>query len=449
MRSVVRRAKAWIAAATVAGCSSGSAAPPAETSPSLTYYKDVAPILDAKCNQCHAAGGIAPFTLTTPEDAIAHQIDIASATAARVMPPWPPAKGCNEYKGDRSLTDEHIATIGGWVDGGAKLGDPSEYKPLGSPAAGLSRVDRTLTAPAPYTPKIRPDEYRCFLLDWPETTTKYITGFGVTPGQPSILHHVLAYVASPDQVAIFQAYDDADPEPGYACFGGPSGPSGDASTSGPPAQLGAWAPGSMGADFPPNTGINVAAGSKIIVQFHYNTLTAEPVADQTALKLELADTVEREAVIIPFTNPSWVFQKTMSIPAGTADMSYSFSYDAVRAASVRGQGIIATGLPLSVYSAALHMHLHGTHTTLSVVHLDGTSACLLDIPNWDFHWQGGYGLTGPMGVVPGDAFRIECHWDNSATNQPVIDGQLQAPLDLNWGERTTDEMCIGFMYVTQ
>ncbi len=86
---------------------------------------------------------------------------------------------------------------------------------------------------------------------------------------------------------------------------------------------------------------------------------------------------------------------------------------------------------------------------MSVEHLDGSSACLLDIPNWDFHWQGGYGLTQPMRIVPGDAFRIECHWDNSASNQPVIDGQLQAPRDLNWGERTTDEMCVGFMYITR
>jgi len=139
----------------------------------------------------------------------------------------------------------------------------------------------------------------------------------------------------------------------------------------------------------------------------------------------------------------------MKIPAGMPDVSYSFSYDAVRAASSRGKGVIASDMPFAIYSAALHMHLHGTHTTLSVEHADGGSACLLDIPQWDFHWQGGYAFKQPMRAVPGDQLNIECHWDNSASNQPEIDGQIQAPRDLNWGEGTTDEMCIGFMYITQ
>jgi hypothetical protein len=75
----------------------------------------------------------------------------------------------------------------------------------------------------------------------------------------------------------------------------------------------------------------------------------------------------------------------------------------------------------------------------------GAHECVLDIPRWNFHWQGAYGLTNPKRVERGDSLSIECHWDNSATNQP--DGL--APRELNWGERTDDEMCLAFLYITR
>ena len=68
-----------------------------------------------------------------------------------------------------------------------------------------------------------------------------------------------------------------------------------------------------------------------------------------------------------------------------------------------------------------------------------------DIPHWDFHWQGGYALKTPKAVGSGDSISIECHWDNSAANQP----HGEVPHDLNWGEGTEDEMCLAFLYITQ
>ena len=53
-----------------------------------------------------------------------------------------------------------------------------------------------------------------------------------------------------------------------------------------------------------------------------------------------------------------------------------------------------------------------------------------------------------MRVYPGDSLRLSCTWDNSEANQPVIDGQVAAPHDVQWGEGTTDEMCLGVLYLT-
>jgi hypothetical protein len=431
----------------LAACSSSSSDPPSENPAALTYYRDVKPIVDGYCAGCHAAGKIAPFSLTTPDDVLAHKEAMVASTVAREMPPWPPASGCTEYSGDRSLSDAQIATLKGWVERGAAKGNPADFVALPARPSGLSRVDREVSLPAPYTPVLRPDEYRCFLLDWPDTTEKFITGFSVVPGNPAIVHHLIAFAVPPAQVSVYQGYDDAEPGPGYTCFGGPR-PEGSQSTD-LPNQLGGWAPGALGGDFPASTGIAVEPGSKLVVQMHYNTLTTAPAPDQTTVRLKLDDAVEKRAYTFPFTNPSWVTQRTMNIPAGAPDTAYSFAYSAGAAVAARSGNAIPSDHPFTIYSATLHMHTHGTNTNLSLQRSEGARECLLDIPNWDFHWQGSYRFASPKPVDPGDQLRIECHWDNSAAKQPVIDGQVSEPRDLNWGEGTTDEMCVGFLYATQ
>jgi hypothetical protein len=92
--------------------------------------------------------------------------------------------------------------------------------------------------------------------------------------------------------------------------------------------------------------------------------------------------------------------------------------------------------------------VRGTHGRVELQHPDGSSDCLLDVPRWDFHWQGGYGFTHPKRMNPGDQLYLECHWDNTAANQPVVNGVQVAPTELNWGEGTGDEMCLTAVYVT-
>jgi hypothetical protein len=73
---------------------------------------------------------------------------------------------------------------------------------------------------------------------------------------------------------------------------------------------------------------------------------------------------------------------------------------------------------------------------------------LLDVPQWDFHWQGAYELQQPVPVKSGDSVTVTCTWDNTAAHQPELRGVRAAPHDVYWGEKTTDEMCLGFLYVT-
>ena len=86
---------------------------------------------------------------------------------------------------------------------------------------------------------------------------------------------------------------------------------------------------------------------------------------------------------------------------------------------------------------------------MRVEHGDDSESCLLEIPRWDFNWQGSYGFTQPARVEPGDAMSIACTWDNSPENQPVVDGSKMPPTDINWGEGTNDEMCLGTIYMAK
>ena len=137
----------------------------------------------------------------------------------------------------------------------------------------------------------------------------------------------------------------------------------------------------------------------------------------------------------------------MKIPAGEADVVHTFEGDITNFIALLFPGTpIKPGDPYVIHSAALHMHTLGTRASLRVI--GPKPDCLLDIPRWDFNWQRSYFFAEPVTVVSGNELQLECHWDNSAANQPFVDGVQQAPKDVNWGEGTGDEMCLGVVYIT-
>lgn len=431
----------------LAGC---GATPPPSSSPG-SFYRDIKPIAEAKCKSCHEPGGIGPLPLVTVDDFIKNKAAVRAAVASGRMPPWPAAKGCTDYVGDRSLSPLQAKAFLDWVDQGAPAGRESDYAGgLAEQAPRLTRVDRHLEIPLAYTPTRMPDEYRCFIVDWPEKSTTYVSGTNSIPGNRSIVHHVIAFLATPELVPAFQSLDDQEPGPGYTCFGGPGnvkGPDGQTARVG---LLGGWAPGSLGSELPAGTGIKVPAGSKVILQVHYNMSAAKPAPDRTAVDFRVEQQVQKEAFVLPWANFAlWVRDRKMPIPAGQADVMHRYALDPTPFFKLFGAAFpLKNGEPFTIHSANLHMHTRGKSARLAIERAGGGGECLLEIPRWDFHWQGNYGFKQAKVFRPGDQLAIECHFDNSPGNQPIIDGQQVAPRDLNWGEGTHDEMCIGFMLVT-
>jgi hypothetical protein len=413
---------------------------PSQTSPRstpATWHESVGPLFQQKCVGCHVEGGIAPFALQTYAQAYPMRDAIKSSVQARTMPPWPPSNECASYLYDRSLSDEELALVTRWVDEGAAEGDASKAPVTsGTSPSGLSRVDLSLPMPTEYTVQKSPDDYRCFILDWPYTDTRYVTGFRADPGNAGIVHHVIAYLATPDQVSEAQTLDDNEPGPGYTCFGGPG------LNDGQVAWLGAWAPGTLGLDYPEHTGLRIASGSKVILQVHYNTRHGNGtrrLTDRTSVAFKVDPHVDKVAFMQPWTNSDWVNNKTMNIPAGQADVVHAWGEDPSPSLASLTHDIFKNNQPITLHSAALHMHTLGTHARLEIQRGSGDKECLLDIPRWDFDWQDSYIFTQPKVFNPGDSIQLECHWDNSAPGAA----------DANWGEGTGDEMCLGLFYMTQ
>ena len=414
--------------------------PEPELPKELTYWKDIKAIIDHNCLNCHIKDGIAPFPLESYKFVKTYKDAIKSSVKERRMPPWSGAQNCNEYKNDISMSEEDIEKIAKWVDNGAPEGNPAHYKDSPPPPElKMSRVDLTLKMKKAFEPKRIPDEYRCFVVDWTPKEVKYISGFEVHPGNQSIVHHVIAYLAPPSEA---EKYAKKDPEGnGYRCYG----------TAGGKASynwLGVWAPGMPGADYPKNTGIKVEPGSKIIIQVHYNVPPSKKGAtDQTSVAFKLEDKVDAVSILLPYANYfAWFRKDGMKIPAGEDNVTHDYNADVVGLISllpIKGKKPKA----FTIHSAMLHMHQLGKAGKLTST-VDDIDQCILDIPKWNFDWQLIYHLKKPITIKAKDKLGISCTWNNTAANQPIVEGQKQDPKDVYWGDGTNDEMCLGVFYVT-
>lgn len=411
--------------------------------PAYDYYVDAKPILDANCATCHRAGEIGPFALTTHDEILSVAPLLAPSIEANTMPPWGAGPDCNEYLHDSSLSPEDKEILLTWLDQGLPPGDPATA--VKAPEVEPLTFDLTLPLPTPYTPT-QVDDHRCLLVDWPLEEPTYVVGFGVTPDQREIVHHVVAYVGDPSIADALRELDATDPAPGYPCFGAPT-PDGAPGVVGlgiDQRWLGQWAPGPNGRPFPPGTGVLIEPGSTMIVQMHYNTATADPVPDQSSIELQLADDVERPATVLPFLNFGWPLGSVpMDIPAGNGDAVITYEQDVANSTLDMFGGSIglSNGDSFVVHDIFFHMHTLGVSGSLEHVKAepdpDPADPCLLEVPRWDFNWQNSYQLAQPRTVAPGDALRIECHFDNGDGNGTI-----------GWGDASYDEMCLAILYIT-
>lgn len=412
------------------GLGLAACSPAGESAEALTYHQDVKPLVDRYCSGCHVAGGIAPFALTTYDELVRAGDSVRSAVAAGTMPPWPPSEDSRPLLGSRAMAKDHKEALLRWLDGKRPEGDAGAPPHLTLPPAQQvmpARPDLVLDPGFAYAPQnSREDDYHCFVYDPKLTTDRFLTAGSVTPDNKRIVHHVIAYEVPESDAALIRGKDVGGQ--GYTCFGAPG-------TTAPPVTLVGWAPGSLGNRMPEGTALRLRKGSLVVVQIHYNVMAGPGQTDRTTMALEITDTPpSRELHALPLARP-----KQLLIPAGEAD--------AVQTVAVPLSALTnffkLPSSKLTVYAHTPHMHLLGTRITTSL-----NGQMILDLPRWNFHWQGAYQFVTPYTATGNDLFTLECHYDNSAANQPLIDGVQGAPREVKWGEGTRDEMCLNYLLLS-
>lgn len=377
-----------------------------------TYAEVVAPILMKNCANCHHDGGIAPFPILTYEDAKPLAGLIADRTTAREMPPYNPNNcgHCNTFQDARWLTSEEIATISAWAKAGAPSGDLTKAPMPPAPPEGLTEANGTWDMGVSYTPNAKvTDDYRCFLVDPKLAADQFITGYEVIPGDPRVVHHVIAYtLETANAETEAEALDAQDATPGYECYGGPGVNS--RFTIG-------WAPGGGPTRLPAATGLRVPGNRKLVFQIHYN-LVGGPFPDQTKIKVNMAPSVQKEARI------EKIAAGNINIPPNQT--LFEVSNDNL---------VPANAGTVTLWGVAPHMHQTGK--TMKITAKGSQDQCLLDVGNWDFHWQSFNMFEKPLTVQGGDSISITCGYNTMGRSTATTGG-----------EGTEDEMCMGFFYIT-
>ncbi len=389
-----------------------SQAPQAPVDVGPTWHKDVQPIISRRCGSCHREGGIGPFALTTAAEAKATASALLDSVKSRRMPPWMPSESCEPLRDSRRMPQSEIDTLEAWVTSGAPEGNAADQQPQTAQGV-LPWVDATLEMSEAYTPTRSrgPDDYRCFILDPKLGGPQDVIGFQVLPGVTREVHHVLFY-SVPEERA--KALEDASPGFGWECFGGPG--------TDAPKLIGGWVPGTDVVRFPGQTGLRMFSGDVLVMQVHYNLLQGEPAPDRTKVRLQYArNPVPYSAQMMPLVESDFVIPPQGKGHSTTMELELP--------------------VPVQLWGVVPHMHTKGK--TIKVELLPkagqaGDSRCLMNIPQWDFHWQEFYFYESRTGLrlEAGQRLRLSCSWDNPTDKR------------VRWGEGTDDEMCLAFIYAT-
>lgn len=371
------------------------------------WSTDVAPILYQHCTACHHEGGIGIFSLMTYSQAAVTGPLIAGAVNSGEMPPWPPDANYSNFAHERVLSAEQVATLNAWVAQGMLEGDPALAPPPPVYSTdGFISLEPDLEIIMPMhtsAATATSDDYSCFAIPTGLMQNKKLRAFEVIPGNPSIVHHALVFV---------------DPSANYPtntsgfCMGPNEG------------LLGAFTPGAVPTIFPSdgeafNLGATIPAGANMVLAMHYPHGSAGQT-DQTRLRM-------------------WFYPDEVSIrEVSTAPIieNWAFFLPANQLSSVNAQ---FNGIPadISFLSVFPHMHMLGKSIESHATTPEGTTIPLIQIPDWDFHWQQFYTFPQLVRIPAGSTLHGSAVYDNTADNP---NNPNNPPQGVGPGLNTSDEM---------
>ncbi|WP_309605424.1 redoxin family protein [Phenylobacterium sp.] len=363
----------------------------------ISYVKDVAPILEAKCVACHEEGGIGPFAMTNYAMVKGFSPMIREVIRTDRMPPYNADPHVGKFSDDKSLTPKEIKTIVHWVEAGAPRGDGVD--PLGAkkhvaPEWPLGKPDLVLNVPAYTIPASGVVDYQHPYAINPLTEGKWLRASTIKVESRQGVHHILT------------GYMTEVPKPGQA-FENKWGVS-----------VGGYAVGAESEIAPKNVGAYLPPGGAVGFQTHYTPFGKE-VTDHSQVALYFYKANEKPEMVM---HNSVIVNNSIVLPPND------------------GHHLETTYLNIPhemlLYSAFPHAHYRGASADLWLRTPDGKDRLLLSLPRYDFSWQRAYTFAEPVKVPAGSKLIAHFIYDNSKRNPNNPDPNKTVV----WGDQSWEEM---------
>ncbi len=393
-------------AAPAAFAAEDASAPASGASSKYTYTKDIAPLIEAKCGECHRPNGIAPFSMMSYRQVRGWGKMIKEVTNDGRMPPWHADPSVGKWSNDRSLTKDEKAMVAAWVDGGMPQGNPADLKTseavnksewrIGEPDMIFEMPEGAAINPTGVVP------YQYFETKTNFTEDVWVSAMECLPGNPKVVHHIIMFVSDPKKPMNFRSEEvDEDNEGGF---------------------LDAFAPGGVPQILPAGQARKIPAGSSLIWQVHY-TPTGKLENDRSRFGIKFA-----KGEITHQMMTGNCINTEFEIPA--------------RADNHKVEGWLDFKSPVTIMSLAPHAHYRGKSFDYYMVYPDGKEEHVISVPKYDFNWQTTYNFEKPLEVPAGAKMHVIAHFDNSDKNPYNPDPEKT----VHWGDQTWEEMMIGFFH---
>lgn len=395
--------------------------PAIKSNAEITYTRDIAPILNARCVSCHREGQAAPFSLTNYESAAKRARQLLRVTHSGIMPPWMPKPGAQpRFLGERWLRPQEQQLLEKWIETGKAEGDPADLPAPPEFPSGweLGEPDLVLKMTEPFEVYADgPDILQNFVIPIEIPEDKLVRAIQFRPGNERVVHHSVLFL---DDKGAARKLDAATPEPGYSNFGSagflPSG------------ALGGWSVGNTARELPDGMGRHLKKGSDLVMQIHYHP-TGKVEIDQSEVGVYFIDRPIDEVLKEPakLVSSFWISDYEIEIPAGDANYRSSASYTLPR-------DIIMVGV-------VPHMHLLGKSVRVTATLPNKTIKTLIDVPSWNYNWQDEFYYERPFPLPAGTKIDVDAVFDNSSDNPS---NPSHPPKTVRWGDGTLDEMMFCF-----
>ena len=389
-----------------ASAASGYAPRPRGT---VTFSKEIAPIIFNNCSSCHRPGESAPFSLLTCEDARKHAKQIVDVTQRRYMPPWLPDPTVVHFVGERRLSDEQLGLIKQWAEEGASEGNTNDLPPLPKWNTRWALGEPDLVVKPTVAFNLAPegrDVYRNLIVPIPIDRRRNIRALDFKPNSRAVHHAFLRFDKSGDLLAL----DGKDGQPGFYGLHTPK-------SAESPITFASWQPGKTPRFYLDDLAWPMETNTVLALQLHLQpTGKVEPVAPEVAFYF-----TDKPGEAIAFKLP--LNSYTIDIPAGMSDYVATDS--------------IVLPIDLEVRGVLPHAHYLCRDMKGYADLPDGSRRWLIAIKEWDFNWQGDYQFPTPVALPKGSKVVMQYTYDNSTNNAR---NPNQPPQRVRYGMQSSDEM---------